>query len=49
MNTIFMNSRKSKTSDLHRLVVNLSDIIVNMFHYQIIVSTIHGKNLKTSY
>ena len=27
MNTIFMNSEKSKTSDLHRLVVNLSDIM----------------------
>ena len=25
MNTIFMNSENSKTSDLHRLLLNLSD------------------------
>ena len=25
MNTIFMNSKNSKTSDLHRLLLNLSE------------------------
>ena len=28
MNTIFMNSENSKTSDLHRLLLNLTDKIV---------------------
>ena len=27
MDTIFINSRNSKTSDLHRLLINLSDKI----------------------
>ena len=27
MNTIFMNSKNSKTSDIHRLLCNLSDKI----------------------
>ena len=27
MNTIFMNSKNSKTSDLHRLLLNLTDKI----------------------
>ena len=39
MGTMFMNSRNSKTSELHRLLHNLSDKINlkrkdNMFFYQ---------------
>ena len=30
MNTIFMNSENSKTSDSHRLLMNLSDKIIRI-------------------
>ena len=48
MDTIFMNSETSKTSDPHRLLLNLSDKmkfkkLVNMFLYQTLSFTIHGK------
>ena len=41
MNTIFMNSKNSESSDPHRLLPNLSDKInlkkvVNMLPYQIL-------------
>ena len=45
---IFMNYKNSKTSDLHRLLLNLSDKInlkevINVLLYQILAYTIHGK------
>ena len=44
MDTIFMNSKNSKTSEPHRVetIINLkrSD---NMLFYQILTCTIHGK------
>ena len=48
MDTIFMNSGNSKTSDRHRLLQNLSDKInleevINMLLYHILAGTIHGK------
>ena len=48
MDTIFMNSQTSKTSDPHRLLLNLSDKmkfkkLVNMLLYQTLSFTIHGK------
>ena len=47
MDTIFMNSGNSKTSDPHRLLLDLSDKInlkrSNIFLYQIEVSIIHGR------
>ena len=48
MDTIFMNSEYSKTSDAHRLLLNLADKItkwqaINMLFYQILAFTIHGK------
>ena len=48
MNTIFMNSENSKTSDPHRLSLNLTDNIdlkksINTLLYQILVFIIHGK------
>ena len=48
MDTIFMNSQNSKTSDLHRLLLNLSDKInlekvINMLLYQILAFTVCGK------
>ena len=48
MDTIFMNSENSKTSDPHRLLLNLSDKmkfkkLVNMLLYQTLSFTIHGK------
>ena len=48
MNTIFMNSQNSKTSDLYRLLLNRADKIVlkrkdNILLYQILAFTIHGK------
>ena len=48
MDTIFMNSENSKTSDPHRLLLNLSDNmkfkkLVNMLLYQTLSFTIHGK------
>ena len=48
MDTIFLNSRNSKTSDAHRLLLNLSgkinlkEVIV-MLLYQILAFTINGK------
>ena len=44
-----MNSENSKTSEPHKLLLNLSDEInlkrkmINMLLYQIVASTIHGK------
>ena len=47
MDTISMNFENSKTSDLHRFLLNLSDKInlkrSDMFLYQILAFTIHGK------
>ena len=48
MDTIFMNSEKSKTSDPHRLLLNLSDKIylkkvIKMLLYQTLVFAIHEK------
>ena len=48
MNTIFMNSKNSKTSDPHRLLLNLTDKIylrkkINILLYQILAFTIHEK------
>ena len=55
VNTIFISSENSKTSDLHRLLLKLSDKInlksidENMLLYQILLCTIHGKIIKKSY
>ena len=48
MDTIFMNSESSQTSDPHRLLLNISDKInlkevINMFLYQTLAFRIHGK------
>ena len=48
MNTIFMNSENSKTSDPHRLLLNLSDKINlkrsnKLLRYQILAITVHAK------
>ena len=48
MDTIFMNSENSKSSDPHRLLLSLSDKmkfkkLVNMLLYQSLPFTIHGK------
>ena len=48
MNTILMNSKNNKTSDPHRLLLNLTDKInlkevINMLFYQILECAIHGK------
>ena len=48
MDTIFMNSKNSKTCDSHRLLLNLTDKlnlkkVVNMLLYQILAFTLHGK------
>ena len=47
MDTIFLNSRNSKTSDAHRLLLNLSGKInlkrSDMLLYQILAFTINGK------
>ena len=46
MDTIFINSENSKTSDPHRLVLIFSDKIdLNKIH-KILGFTIHGKILK---
>ena len=47
MDSIFINCENSKTSDPHRLLLNLSDKL-NMLLYQTLVFTIHGK-IKKSY
>ena len=46
MDTIFMNSKNSKTFDPHRL--NLSEK-VNLLLYQTLTFTIHGQIEKTLY
>ena len=48
MNTIFINSKNSKTSDPRRLFLNLTGKInfkkvMNMLLYQILTYTVHGK------
>ena len=46
MDTIFKNSKNSKTSNLDRRAHNLTDKInlkINISSYQILVSTVHGK------
>ena len=49
MDAIVMNSENSKTSEPHKLLLNLLDEInlkrkmINMLLYQIVASTIHGK------
>ena len=48
MNTIFMNSKNSETSDLDRLLLSLTDKIdlkkeINILLYGILAFTIHGK------
>ena len=48
MDTSFMNFENSKTSDPHRLLINLSGVI-NMLLYQVLAFVIYGKKLKKSY
>ena len=43
MNTIFMNSRKSKLFDLHRLLLNFTDKTINVLLYQILAFPVHRK------
>ena len=48
MDTIFMNSKNSKTSEYHVLVLKLADKLdlkrgQKVLLYQILVFTIHGK------
>ena len=48
MDTIFTNSGNSKTSNPHRLLLNLSDKkawweVINMLLYQILAFIMHGK------
>ena len=47
MSTIYMNSKNSKRSDSHRLLLNLTEKIVlkrkDILLYQILAFTIHGK------
>ena len=49
MDAIVMNSENSKTSESHKLLLNLSDEInlkreiINMLLYQFVAFTIHGK------
>ena len=52
MNIMFMNSKNSKSSDPHRLLLNFTDKIdlkkkTNKFLYQILAFNIHGKILKS--
>ena len=57
MNAIFMNSENIKTSDTHRLLLNLTDKIdlrrkykyIALSNFTIQVFTIHGKIFKKSY
>ena len=51
MDTIFTNSENSKTSNPHRLLLNLSDQmnlkkVINMLLYQVLTFITHGKILK---
>ena len=48
VDTVFMNLRNSKTSDLHRLILNLSGKrkssergVIDMLPYQILSSAVH--------
>ena len=45
MNTIFINSKNSETSDPDRLLLNLTNKInlINMLLYQTLAFTIHRK------
>ena len=43
MDTIFMNSENSKTSDPHRLILNVPDKMDLKRIYRFVASTIHGK------
>ena len=48
MDTIFTNSKNSKTSDSHRLLLNLTDKknkkkAINILLYQILAYNIYGK------
>ena len=46
MDTIFMNSENSRTSECHVLVLKITeilDLIKKLLIYQILVFTIHGK------
>ena len=48
MDSIFINYENRKTSDPHRLLLNLTDKInlkevINMLLYQTLAFTIHGK------
>ena len=52
MDTIFTNSKNSKTSDSHRLLLNLTDKInlkkaINILLYQILAYNIYGKIQKS--
>ena len=52
MDTKFMNSKNSKTSDSHRQLLNLLDKVnlkevTNMLLYQTLAFTIHGKKEKS--
>ena len=51
MSAIFMNSKNSKTSDYHRLSLNITSKTVlkekiNILIYQILAFTVHGKKQK---
>ena len=49
MDTIFMNSKNNKISELYRLLLDLVELqreVINMFFCQILVWTTHGKILK---
>ena len=47
MNTIFINSKSSVTSDPYRLLLNQREVI-NMLLYQTLAFTINGKRKKKS-
>ena len=54
MDTIFMNSEKSKTSEPHILILKLTDKLdwrrgEKMLLYQTLVFTTHEKNIKSLY
>ena len=46
MDTVFLNSKNSRTSDPHRLLLNFADKtwkgVINMLLYQTLAFTIHG-------
>ena len=46
MDTVFMNSKNSRTSDPHRLLLNFADKtwkgVINMLLYQTLAFNIHG-------